>query len=70
METYNVAFSNVRAVGYDAESQTLEVEFLSGRRYQYYEVPKQIHEKMMLAPSKGRYLNSHIKDQYPYSRVE
>ena len=69
MERHNVASSNVKAIGYDSGTETLEVEFLSGSRYQYYGVPQQMHEKMTQAPSKGKFLNIYIKNQYPYSRV-
>lgn len=69
MEKYNVASSNVHSVGYDSQTETLEVEFLSGSRYQYYGVPQQIHDQFMQAHSKGRFLHTYIKNQYPYSRV-
>ena len=61
--------SSVRAIGYDSQTQTLEVEFLSGLVYQYYGVPDHMHDKMMEASSKGRFLNTYIRDSYPYSRV-
>ena len=69
MERYNVASSNIRSVGYDPQSQTLEVEFLSGTIYQYYGVPENMYEQMLKEQSKGRFLNTYIKNQYPYSRV-
>ena len=50
-------------------SQTLEVEFVGGRVYQYYGVPDNMHEEIMRAPSKGQFLNYYIKNNYPYSRV-
>lgn len=59
----------VRSIGYDTKTQTLEVEFLSGRVYRYHGVPTYVHDRMMEAPSKGRFLNMHIRDSYPYSRV-
>ena len=59
----------VRSVGYDSPTQTLEVEFLSGWVYQYYGVPAHMHDRLMEAPSKGRFLNMYIRDSYPYSRV-
>ena len=64
-----VASSNVCAIGYDAITQTLEVEFLGGRVYQYYGVPDNMHEQIMQAYSKGQFLNHYIKNSYPYSRV-
>ena len=70
MDKHSVASSStVRTIGYDPQSQTLEVEFLSGWVYQYYGVPDHFHEQMMKAPSKGRFLNMYIRENYPYSRV-
>lgn len=69
MDRREVASSNVRAVGYDAGTQTLEVEFHSGGVYQYYGVPVEVYDQMMQAPSKGRFVNLEIRNAYPYSRV-
>lgn len=69
MERYSVASSNVAAIGYDPESETLEVEFLIGSIYQYYNVPQNMYDQLMAEPSKGRFLNTYIKNAYPYSRV-
>ena len=69
MDTHTVSSSNVKAVGYDAGTQTLEVEFLNGGVYQYYGVPDQLHAQFMRAPSKGQFVHYYIKNRYPYSRV-
>ena len=69
MNKHDVASSNVKAVGYDGHTQTLEVEFVSGRVYQYYGVPENMHGQFMQAPSKGEFFNAYIKNHYPYSRV-
>ena len=69
MDKQPVASSNVRSVGYDSHTQTLEVEFLSGWVYQYYGVPDQMYQEFMQAASKGRFLNFYLKNRYPYSRV-
>lgn len=69
MERYSVASSNIASVGYDAPSQILEVEFLSGAIYQYYGVPEHIYGQLMQAGSKGQFLNAYIKNAYGYSRV-
>lgn len=69
MERYSVASSNIASIGYDAPSQTLEVEFLSGTIYQYYGVPGNMYDQLMQAGSKGRFLNTYIKNAYGYSRV-
>ena len=69
MEKQPVASSNVRAVGYDPGTQTLEIEFLNGSIYQYYGVPDHMHTQMMQESSKGSFLHLYIRNSYPYSRV-
>ena len=69
MQKYSVASSNVAAIGYDPATETLEVEFLSGSVYQYYNVPTNVYGLFMMEGSKGRFLNTYIKNAYPYSRV-
>ena len=69
MEKYSVASSNVASIGYDEQYQTLEVEFLNGSIYQYYNVPANISDQLMKEPSKGRFLYTYIQNAYPFSRV-
>lgn len=69
MERYSVASSNIASVGYDADAETLEIEFLNGSIYQYYNVPEFMYDQLMQEPSKGKFLNIYIKNAYPYSRV-
>ena len=57
-----VSSSNIRSIGYDANSQTLEVEFTNSFVYQYYNVSQQVFDALMVAPSKGQFLNSHKKN--------
>lgn len=69
MERIPVSSSNIASIGYDTETQTLEVEFLNGRIYQYFGVPVEIHEALMSAGSHGQFFNYNIKNQYPYDRI-
>lgn len=69
MERYSVASSNIASIGYDIPSQTLEVEFQNRSIYQYYGVPENMYEQLMQAGSKGRFLNTYIKNAYGYSRI-
>ena len=69
MERYSVASSNLASVGYDSATETLEVEFLNGSIYQYFNVPKNMYDQLMQEGSKGRFLNTYIKNAYPFSRV-
>ena len=65
----SVASTNLTSIGYDEETQTLEVEFLNGRVYQYYGVPNNMHVQLMQAPSKGQFFVTYIRNSYPFSRV-
>jgi hypothetical protein len=69
MERQGVSSSNLRSVGYDSASSTLEVEFNSGGVYQYSSVPESVFSALMRASSKGIYLNDHIKDRYRCRQV-
>lgn len=69
MERTYVPSTNISSIGYDAATETLEIEFLSSAIYQYFNVPLNMHEQLMQAGSKGKFLHMHIKNAYPYSRV-
>lgn len=69
IERVPVSSSNLRAVGYDRWSLTLEIKFCSGGAYAYDGVPPRIHAGLMAASSKGGYLAAFIKGRYPYRRL-
>ena len=69
MQKHSVASSNLASVGYNRETDTLEVEFLDGSVYQYYDVPANMYDQLMRAGSKGQFLHAYIVNAYPYSRV-
>ncbi|NUA25986.1 helicase HerA domain-containing protein [Cupriavidus basilensis] len=64
-----VGSSTVASIGYDEPAQTLEVEFLSGSVYQYYNVTQEMYTSLMHSPSKGQFLHQYIKNAYAYARV-
>ena len=69
MTRHPVSSTNLRSVGYDPGTLTLEVEFQDGGLYQYFAVPESIYIGLMRASSKGGYLHDYIKDQYQYRKV-
>lgn len=44
MERQYVSSSNIASIGYDASDMILEVEFLNGAIYQYYDVPQSVYD--------------------------
>ncbi len=69
MEREMVASSNVVSIGYDAGTETLEVEYKGEGVYQYYNVPEPLYQQLMASDSKGKFLHVYIRNAYPYSRV-
>jgi hypothetical protein len=69
MDRQAVSPSNLASVGYDPNSETLEVEFKNGSIYQYFNVPQFMYERLMEAGSLGNFLNTQIKGTYAYSLI-
>lgn len=69
MDMQPVSSSNITSVGYDEDSATLQVEFLNGGFYQYFDVPQNVYLGLLNADSVGAYLAAHIKGHYRYSKV-
>lgn len=61
--------SNIAGFDYSKEKLVLTVEFKNGGRYNYYDVPEVVFERMKAAPSKGQFLAQNIKNNYRYARV-
>ena len=64
-----VESSNLRSVGYDPETETLEVEFESDAVYTYDNVPEEEFENLMEAESHGSYFYWNIRMDFPYERI-
>ncbi|RIX27522.1 KTSC domain-containing protein [Amnibacterium setariae] len=69
MRRYPVRSSALRAVGYDFETSTLEVEFASGGVYDYEDVPPEAALQLLEADSLGRHLAEHIRGAYRSHRA-
>jgi DNA helicase HerA-like ATPase len=69
MQREPVASSTVASVGYEPETMTLEVEFVNGTIYQYFDVPEGECAGLLAAGSVGKYLSSNIKGRYRYARI-
>jgi hypothetical protein len=64
-----VQSSAVTAIGYLDLWATLDVAFQSGAVYRYFAVPRAVYDAFLQAPSKGLYLNQHIKGRFAYARL-
>ena len=68
MKREPVSSSNIKSVGYDEMTSTLEIEFGNGDVWQYRGVPKAIYQEMMEAASIGKYFYKNIKSQFDAER--
>jgi lysyl-tRNA synthetase class 2 len=62
--------SVIRAFHYRPEDHALDVIFVTGRRYRYLGVPENLHRQMREAFSKGEFFNAHIRDHFPFQRMD
>ncbi|EZP72908.1 Lysyl-tRNA synthetase [Sphingomonas paucimobilis] len=60
----------IRHFDYDAAEHRLDVQFVSGRRYSYFEVPEKLAAAMRRASSKGSFFNRRIRDHFRFTRLE
>lgn len=65
-----VESSSISSVGFDPESQVLEVEFRRGGRvFRFFDVPEFMFKGLMLARSKGQFVATRIADRYRSEQV-
>lgn len=51
---------------YHPRRRQLELEFRSGKRYLYFQVPLQCYRELLRADSKGAYFNRNIRNRFPF----
>ena len=61
--------SVIRRFAYCPDSSQLWVEFTTGRRYVYSDVPRDVADTFRSAFAKGIYFNTRIRDRFPYREV-
>jgi KTSC domain len=61
--------SVIRALGYDERDHVLEVEFRTGRVYQYFGVPPSLYSDLLNAASLGEFYNRQIRNEYRFVEI-
>jgi hypothetical protein len=66
MKNYQLVLgsSSIKSYEFDTETTLLTVEFLTGAKYTYADVPPDIIQGLNEASSKGKYFSSNIKDKF------
>jgi hypothetical protein len=59
-----VQSSAIAKVGYSKRRHILEIEFVNGAVYRYFDIPLSVHRDLMSAESKARFYDSNIRKHY------
>jgi len=59
----------IRTHYYRPERRELEVTFITGRRYLYFDVPPDVVDAFRAASSKGAFFNTQIRPHYDYREL-
>ena len=70
MHRTTVGSVGISQVGYDEGAHTLEIEFVSGSVYDFFNVPPKIYDDFMHSATKERFYESNVLARFPYQRVE
>ena len=61
--------SVIADIEYEPERERLIVSFMTGRVYEYRDVPADVAASFQSASSKGAFFNTEIRDRYPCREV-
>lgn len=56
--------SAIGTIGYSKRLHALEIEFVNGAIYRYFDVPSSLYRKLMAAESKARFYDNNIRGRY------
>ena len=62
--------SQIESVHYDEYLLGLEVKFIKGTIYRYYDVPYYVFDELINAVSAGSYFNKNIARKFKFKKVE
>src|SRR6266513_2496149 len=60
----SVQSSAIAKVGYSKRRHILEIEFVNGAVYRYFDVPLSVYHDLMSVESKARFYDSNIRKHY------
>ena len=64
-----MASTVIRAIAYRPETRQLDVEFTTGRRYLFHDVPPEDAEAFRRARIKGRHFNARVRGRYRFEEL-
>src|SRR6267154_2718876 len=68
-EKYTAIITTSRIVDFQYKSQTLKLNFADGSSYEYFGLPKNVHEKFINSDAPDRFARRHIYHSFIYRKV-
>lgn len=59
----------ILAAAYRPDERTLDLTFVTRRRYRYFAVPPEVAEGFAAAESKGAWFNARIRDRFDFAEI-
>jgi hypothetical protein len=69
IQRQRISSSDIASIGYDATTETLEIEFHATGVYRYFSVPKPVFDSLAATPSPGKYFLQNIKGKYAWEKA-
>jgi hypothetical protein len=69
MHRIPVSSVDITQVGYQEDSETLEIQFSHGEVCQFFNVPSVVYDELMQSPAKEEYYHLKIGERFPCSRI-
>jgi hypothetical protein len=70
MRPLAVESTTLITIAYDLDRQLLQLEFRDRAIYHYFDVPVDVYQGLVTAPSKGGYFNRSIRGRFVHTRLE
>ena len=68
-EWVNVISTDIMSVKYEESTSVLNIRFVKGGEYEYYDVYADDYYNLISAPSVGKYFNANIRYKYQYNKI-
>lgn len=69
LEEYTKVITSSRIIDFNYKGQILQMNFLDGSAYEYFDIPKNIFNKLQSSESPDRFARRHIYHSYVYRKA-
>jgi KTSC domain/DnaJ domain len=66
---FTASTTSAGIIDYEYNAEVLRINFMDGKSYEWFGVPKALFQKMLDAPAIGRFARRHIYTSFPYRMI-